>query len=758
MRPGDGWESLYIDGNLQFDSRDEALYHEALTLPALTLAGSPKNVLVCGGGDGLAVREALRYPGVQHVQLIDCCPEIIDLAKSRFASLNRNAFDDPRVSIAIADALTYELTPQTYDVAICDFTYPTTRESSQVFSVEFYQKLAASLRPGGKLAVNGVSPQKTPEAFACLVATLREAGLHTLPYRVCIPSFREHGYGTWGFVLAARQQLTIKALRTIQCPVETRQLNIGRLWRAASFSLADRKRFCTGPVHRHGETTLQSLILNPSRRDGSKVPPDFPHLMEAVEVRHPYHTRSMIETLAEQIVGSIKSIDLRRLVQELTDRAQSLPDKVREELKKLREFLTETVLDLDIWGLWASRLLAALILTMVIANSISPDPAFAKGAHGLGHSSFSRGFSHQSFGQSAAEATPHTTSTGFRTGYGAEPIDVTGYRYAPRTFFYVNDYYDYGGYYGGGNYGGGGSRSVPNLYRSQPPAAHKPLFVLDDDLMIMDTGDSLITLSDGAYLLLSGGKTMLMSAKNGHPIMQIYSEPKLFESVQQEIEAQSRGLSQEIDVRRQWLSWVSWTSGAFDSVRQDQTELKNMNDLQDKLTLAGSKVGMSPETASLQVPTDAMELFVGCHLKSDGEVVIYQPGGKSVTYDAHAVSNSSTTRAANAELTHCIGSVIKKLLAESQQDLAADRAELADLDRQYQATQSDMAQYKQLQSYGYDYQVDYGTDSLPAYQAIALTQQDLDGIQNDRISAQLEQDQTEREQALLLIASPLWNY
>ena len=756
-RHGDGWQSVYIDGNLQFDSRDEAVYHESLVLPALCLADEPTQVLIAGGGDGLALREALRFPWIEKVDLIDCSSEMIDLARTQFADLNRHAFDDPRTNVRIEDALEANFEPGVYDVAVCDFTYPTTPESSQVFSAEFYGKLRKALKPNGVLAVNAVSPQKTPEGFACIVSTLRAAGFHTLPYRVCVPSFREHGYGTWGFVLASAKPLTIKDLRQIRCPVQTRQADLRRLWRAASFSRKERARFYSTPPHRHGESTLQTLLLNPCPQT---PPPDFPNLMEAIEVRHPYHSRSMVETLAEQIIGSIKSIDLRRLLNELSARAQALPEKLREELGKLRGYLAQTVLDLDVWGMWACRLLAALIMAMVIANSISPDPAFAKGAHGLGHSSFSRGYSHSTFGDPAGSVA-RTVSTGFRSSYEDGPVDVTGYRYRPIVFHYVDDYYDYGYGYGGGFYGspGGYNRGGHVPYQGAPPPEHRPVFVLDDDLMVMDSGDTMVTLSDSAYLLLSDGKTFLMDGKSGRPMLEVYSEPKLFTSVQQEIASQAGGLDFEMRARRDWLSWVSWTSGVFSSVRQDQTELKNMGDLHAKLILAQSKVGSSPEKDSIAVPDGAVELFVGCHLLSNGEIVVHQPGGKTVTFDPKAIKDNETTKAASKELTACFGSIIKKLWNESQQDLASDQAEMADLGRQYQSTQNDLQQYNQLASYnGSDYQVDYGTDSMPAYAAIQLTVQDLKSINSDVASLQLDVAQTQREHDALATSYPLWNY
>jgi len=56
---------LYLNSNLQFSTRDEYRYHEALVHPGLSRLPQAKRVLILGGGDGLAVREVLRHPRVE---------------------------------------------------------------------------------------------------------------------------------------------------------------------------------------------------------------------------------------------------------------------------------------------------------------------------------------------------------------------------------------------------------------------------------------------------------------------------------------------------------------------------------------------------------------------------------------------------------------------------------------------------------------------------------------------------------------------
>lgn len=752
-RPDDSL-ALYIDGNLQFDSRDEAVYHESLALPALCLASSPRKVLICGGGDGLALREVLRFPGIDSVLLIDCSEEVIELARADLKELNQGALFDERVTVLVADALEYPLEQLSFDVIICDFTFPTTKESALGFTVEWYRKLNDALTEKGVLAINAVSPENTASAFACIVATMRAATLKTLPFRVCIPSFRDHGYGAWGFILAAKHPLTIQRLDSIECPVHTRQADISALAKAAHFSAKTRVSFATAPVNCAAKPVLQGLLLNPSTTPMlSENPPEFPNLMNQVEISHPYHSRGMIEALAEQVIGSLHSIDLRKLVDELSARAKRLPQRIADELHNLRQYLSQTVLDLDIWGKWASRLFATLVLVITIANSISPDPAFAKGGEGLGHASFSRGFGNsESFGGGTTASTS-ISGRGFASTYGHEPVDIYGYHYSPRIYLYD------GGY--GGGYTAGSRRASKDVQPLYQPQAHKPLFVLDDDLLAMENGDFVIPLSETVFLVASKGNVNLMDSQGGKPLLPIFAEPKLFEEIRKEVATQGTQIDTEVSSRRDWLSWAGWTSSMFPTVKADSEEFTNLQDLQHRLGVAIKNLGYSSESSSIAVPEDAVELFVGCHILADNRLAFFGPGGSASYSDGRTmVGPTGSKEPISPSLKKAILSVVKKMMAESQKDIASDKAERVSLKSEASATQTDLNEYQSIQAQnGMDptYEVDYGTDSLPVSQAIQMTMSDLNAINLDEQLLDVNQKKSEsdlvRYQAILEIWS-----
>lgn len=192
---------LFLNGNLQFSSTDEYRYHEALVHPPMLLANNPKRVLVLGGGDGLALREVLKYPSVERVTLVDLDPEMTKLS-SRFpllAELNQYAFDDPRVQVVNEDAFIWieENQEQPYDAVIIDFPDPNTFSLGKLYTTRFYRMLRAKLRPDAAVSVQSTSPMFARSSYWCIIRTLEAAGFVVRPYYTAVPSF-----GLWGFALA----------------------------------------------------------------------------------------------------------------------------------------------------------------------------------------------------------------------------------------------------------------------------------------------------------------------------------------------------------------------------------------------------------------------------------------------------------------------------------------------------------------------------------------------------------------------------
>jgi spermidine synthase len=194
---------LFLNGNLQFHSRDEYRYHEALVHPALAAQGAPRNVLVLGGGDGMAVREVLKHPSVQQVVLVELDPHIVALFRDHdlLRRLNDDALRSPKLRVVNADAFTWlDGNDEMFDTIVIDFPDPTNFALGKLYTTSFYERVDRHLAAGGFAVVQTTSPLLARRSFWTVVATIEAVGLTATPYHAHVPSF-----GEWGFVLMSRR-------------------------------------------------------------------------------------------------------------------------------------------------------------------------------------------------------------------------------------------------------------------------------------------------------------------------------------------------------------------------------------------------------------------------------------------------------------------------------------------------------------------------------------------------------------------------
>jgi spermidine synthase len=192
---------LFLNGNLQFSSRDEYRYHEALIHPAMASIKEPQDILVLGGGDGLAVRELLKYPSVKTITLVDLDKKMTDLFKTQniLTSLNKNSLNDPKVQLIVNDAFIWlKSTDRKFDLAVVDFPDPSNYSLGKLYSDTFYRELKHVLKPDGLVVVQSTSPFYAKNSFWCVVNTLGSVGFETTPYHAYVPAF-----GDWGYVIGS---------------------------------------------------------------------------------------------------------------------------------------------------------------------------------------------------------------------------------------------------------------------------------------------------------------------------------------------------------------------------------------------------------------------------------------------------------------------------------------------------------------------------------------------------------------------------
>jgi spermidine synthase len=188
-----------LDGFNMTSEKDEFFYHENLVHPAAVAHPDPRRALVIGGGDGGSSEELLKHSTLEVVHVAELDPVVIEVSKSRFASVHRGAFDDPRVRLTIGDGLAYlERTDVRYDLVSMDLTDPV-GPAANLYSAQTLALAKRAMAPEGVLTLHIGSPFAHPERVRSTLANLRRVFRKVAPYFVHIPL-----YGSiWGFACAS---------------------------------------------------------------------------------------------------------------------------------------------------------------------------------------------------------------------------------------------------------------------------------------------------------------------------------------------------------------------------------------------------------------------------------------------------------------------------------------------------------------------------------------------------------------------------
>ncbi len=198
---------LFLNGNLQFSSKDEYRYHEALVHMGMASLDQPQHILVLGGGDGLAVREILKYPSVEDVTLVDLDSEMTQLFTTHevLSELNSHSFRSPKVKVINDDAFLWlKNNQQKFDFIAVDFPDPSNFSVGKLYTDSFYRLLKSALAEHGLGVIQSTSPYVAKKSFWCVDNTLKSVGFQTTPYHVYVPAF-----GDWGYIMISNEPFKV---------------------------------------------------------------------------------------------------------------------------------------------------------------------------------------------------------------------------------------------------------------------------------------------------------------------------------------------------------------------------------------------------------------------------------------------------------------------------------------------------------------------------------------------------------------------
>ncbi|OGR95045.1 MAG: hypothetical protein A2016_08370 [Elusimicrobia bacterium GWF2_62_30] len=602
----DGGLSFYINGSLQFDTRDEAVYHESLALPAAALASArlrrPLNALVLGGGDGLALRDLLRHVPVAAADLVDYDENVLALGRGAFAPYNAGSLSDPRVSVTCGEASRFLLAARrVYDLVVADFTFPEDLAGCSLFTEEFFGRVRKVLSARGLLAVNAVSPEKFPAAYWAVYKTLRSAGFCPKPLSAAIPSFSAHGYGKWGFFFASPRAITAGELSGLRLPERASYLTPARLRAAMSFNRssvlfgAGLGRTVRNPAELLGLLHLPSPApagaesLDFFSRANSRLPacgfPSDPALWGA-------------ETLAaweERLGAMLRAFDWDSLVSGTGGLPSELAGKLKQELEELKENFSP-VLSCSGGTDRLYRTLAALAVLLIVINMAYPDNAFAKGYYGSRR------------GGSSAD-----TEVVFLSKKAQSPFHGTAFRYlAPMAL--VPD-------------STGKLYPAMSLTYKDPAAGNaiktgSPFYALTADMHLAADGTPFLILPRGYALRLGTDAFVLLKDKGTEELFRFRPEIDVLDSLYNNVQLQRKALDKALASHRKWLAWAAPAGVMLPPVKGDAKELDAMLAIKAALEAAQKKAG----TGAISTPglPGYLKLSPGIYVDAASGAVVFQ--------------------------------------------------------------------------------------------------------------------------------------
>jgi spermidine synthase len=156
---------LTLDGVMMLTERDEFIYHEMITHPAMAVNPHIRRVLVIGAGDGGVLRELSKYPLIEAIDVVEIDARVVAVCREYLPG-TACGLDDLRVQLHIQDGLKFVRHKENaYDLIIVDSTDPF-GPGEVLFTKEFYGNCLMALTENGILVNQNESPFYKEDALS----------------------------------------------------------------------------------------------------------------------------------------------------------------------------------------------------------------------------------------------------------------------------------------------------------------------------------------------------------------------------------------------------------------------------------------------------------------------------------------------------------------------------------------------------------------------------------------------------------------
>jgi spermidine synthase len=196
---------LVLDGVVQTTSLDGHIYNEMITHVPLSIHPNPENVLIVGGGDCGAAREAAKHENVKRIDMVEIDELVVKACKEHLPEVAGN-LSDPRVNFIFNDGLAYVKNfKDHYDVIIVDSSDPI-GPAEQLFSRGFYKDIFHALKEDGLMVCQSQSPLFHRHVMEQTYAYIKELFPIAKLYWATVPTYPG---AFWSFTLGSKKHVTI---------------------------------------------------------------------------------------------------------------------------------------------------------------------------------------------------------------------------------------------------------------------------------------------------------------------------------------------------------------------------------------------------------------------------------------------------------------------------------------------------------------------------------------------------------------------
>lgn len=194
---------LALDGVVQTTSMDGHIYNEMIVHVPLMVHPNPRKVLIIGGGDCGAAREACKHAQVKHIDMVEIDEVVVDACMQHLPEVS-GRLSDPRVHFIYTDGVEFvKRAKNQYDVIIVDSSDPI-GPAKQLFELDFYRNLHGALKHDGMMVCQSQSPIFHKDVMKQSFSHIDSLFPHTKMYVAVVPTYPG---GLWSFTLGSKQQL-----------------------------------------------------------------------------------------------------------------------------------------------------------------------------------------------------------------------------------------------------------------------------------------------------------------------------------------------------------------------------------------------------------------------------------------------------------------------------------------------------------------------------------------------------------------------